>query len=199
MTDQSATAGFREFASIIGCKPSYVTELRKAGRLVLTDNGRRVVVADSIRLIEETRDPSKAGVAARHRKKREEASSGGGGGSSDVPAATGRDSLGDSIGGSVYQNARAVRERFLALAAKRDYEQSMGKLMSIPEIAAVASTVVVSFRSRMEAMAPQLAPQLAIEKSEAGCMVLLAEAIEDALTDLSREFTELSKKNQEAA
>lgn len=60
------TATRTEFARILGCRPSYVTELGKAGRLVLTANGRRVRVAESIARIEATRDPAKAGVAARH-------------------------------------------------------------------------------------------------------------------------------------
>src|SRR5690606_16487416 len=60
------TAGFREFAALAGFKPSYVTELRKVGRLVLTGDGKRVRVAESLALIEQTRDPAKAGVAARH-------------------------------------------------------------------------------------------------------------------------------------
>src|SRR5690606_28339636 len=49
-----------------GWKASYVTQLKAANRLVLTPDRRRVLVADSLRLIEDTRDPSKAGVAARH-------------------------------------------------------------------------------------------------------------------------------------
>ena len=34
--------GKKEFADLIGCAPSYVTKLRKEGRLVLTPNGRGV-------------------------------------------------------------------------------------------------------------------------------------------------------------
>src|SRR5690606_20320070 len=45
-------------------------ELRKAGRLVLTDNRRGVRVAESKRLIADTMDPGKTGVAARHARKR---------------------------------------------------------------------------------------------------------------------------------
>src|SRR5690348_2338572 len=47
-------ATFAEFAARLGCKRSYVTELRKAGRLVLTDDGK-VKVAESIARIEATR------------------------------------------------------------------------------------------------------------------------------------------------
>ena len=39
------TATFTEFAALHGCVKSHVTALRKAGRLVLTDDGKRVRVA----------------------------------------------------------------------------------------------------------------------------------------------------------
>lgn len=35
-----STATFTEFAAIHGCVKSHVTALRKAGRLVLTDDGK---------------------------------------------------------------------------------------------------------------------------------------------------------------
>ena len=38
------TASFAEFAKIQGCSKSYVTALRKSGRLVLTDDEKRVRV-----------------------------------------------------------------------------------------------------------------------------------------------------------
>lgn len=47
--------GKKEFADLVGCAPSYVTKLRKEGRLVLTPNGRGVRVAESLKLMAETR------------------------------------------------------------------------------------------------------------------------------------------------
>lgn len=60
----SATCSKAEFARRLGYKPSYVTELRKAGRLVM--DGDQVRVAESLARIAATRDPGKEGVAARH-------------------------------------------------------------------------------------------------------------------------------------
>ncbi|MGH8073724.1 MAG: hypothetical protein ACREO4_06580, partial [Lysobacter sp.] len=57
------TCGFREFATLAGFKPSYITELKSAGRLVLTDDRKKVRVAESLALIDQTRDPARAGVA----------------------------------------------------------------------------------------------------------------------------------------
>ena len=71
MADLPETESFRQFAARLGCRPGYVTELRHAGRLVLTEDGRRVRVAESLRLIQDTRDPTKAGVRARHAAERD--------------------------------------------------------------------------------------------------------------------------------
>ena len=64
---ESGTASFAGFARLIGERsPSYITQLKGEGRLVLTDDGKRVRVQESIALIKATADPAKAGVAARH-------------------------------------------------------------------------------------------------------------------------------------
>src|SRR5690606_14955871 len=64
------TMRFREFAAHLGRSPGYVTELKKTGRLALTPDGKRVIVAESLALIEATRDPARAGVARRHAAER---------------------------------------------------------------------------------------------------------------------------------
>ena len=46
--------GFQAFAQRIMRAPSYVTQLRKAGRLVLSADGKGVLVAESIKLIADT-------------------------------------------------------------------------------------------------------------------------------------------------
>ena len=65
------TSTFGEFAKIARFKASYVTQLKNDNRLVLTDDGKRVRVAESLARIAATKDPSKAGVAARHAAARE--------------------------------------------------------------------------------------------------------------------------------
>ncbi|MEO7773588.1 MAG: terminase small subunit, partial [Steroidobacteraceae bacterium] len=57
------TATFSQFAVIAGYKPGYITALRKDGRLVLTEDGKRVKVAESIQLIKDTKDPARIAVA----------------------------------------------------------------------------------------------------------------------------------------
>jgi len=60
----------KAFAQLNGWSPSYVTKLAQAGRLVFTDNNKKVLVEASLAKIEETKDPNRDDVAARHAKNR---------------------------------------------------------------------------------------------------------------------------------
>lgn len=54
-----------EFAELNGCSKSYVTKLGGEGRLVLTEDGKRVLVAESLaRIAETTRATERASVPA---------------------------------------------------------------------------------------------------------------------------------------
>lgn len=55
------TCTFLEFATFYGVAPSYVTELKGQGRIVMTADGARVVALASAKLIAETADPSRDG------------------------------------------------------------------------------------------------------------------------------------------
>lgn len=59
-----------QFAKRINRAPSYVTELIKHGRIVLTANGKRVEVEASLNRIAETASGAKPAVAARHQVER---------------------------------------------------------------------------------------------------------------------------------
>ena len=54
-----------DFAKIYRCKPSYVTKSIKEKKIVLSEDGKKVNVEASLRLIEATGDPSKQGVRDR--------------------------------------------------------------------------------------------------------------------------------------
>jgi len=182
---------FKEFARLQGFKPSYVTALRQAGRLVLTPDGSRVLVAESRARIEETRDPSKAGVAARHAAAREAQVP-------SPPVGLDRDEDADEEAAgerpeSPFQTNRAERERWLALSAKRDYEVSMGKLMLASEVESAVANAATSFRKAMERLPHLVAPQLAALNDEHAVRELLATEIEHALRDLAREFGDAAK------
>lgn len=67
-----ATMTRAAFARLRGLDKSYVSRLARAGRLVLTEDGREVRVAESIALLDDTRDPSKDGVRERFADQRGE-------------------------------------------------------------------------------------------------------------------------------
>lgn len=64
MSEMPETLGKAAFAEFIGRQPSYVTALRKAGRLVMAADGKSVRVAESLRLMVKTRG-ARDDVAAR--------------------------------------------------------------------------------------------------------------------------------------
>lgn len=196
------TAGFREFSVLLGCKPGYVTQLRKAGRLVLTSDGKRVLVAESRQLIEETRDPSKAGVSARHAAKRAEkaaspaqpseklapasAGQGGEGGDSDfVPPADPH----------AKRRAKALADKEEALARKalRDEQIELGRLLDVDQVREVVAGAVATMRTSLENIPIALAPELAAANSEDRVRALLVEAIEHGLGECARKLGALAK------
>ncbi len=195
--DQPAVLGFREFARRQNWKPGYVTELRKAGRLVLTDDGSGVRVAESLALIEETRDPARAGVAARHAAQRAVVATAAG------QAADSDDSadLGDDVpasgpaGGHQLRRAKALADKAEtdAKAAERDYQLSMGELLRADDVVAALRGGFATLRGALENLGNKYAPELAATGDEARIRVLLNEAIEHELTELNRQFSAIAK------
>ena len=186
----------REFAAHLGKKASYITLLKSTGRLVLSADGKRVCVAESIQRISNTMDPSKSGVAAYHASKRGE---GEGGSSPDgeiiVPELTGFELPVDRS----YQGSRARREHFAALSAERDYKMSMGTLMHADDVLPAVAGAISTLRQRLEALPDILAPQLTACGDESQARILLADTIEHALEEAARQFLQLSKPKEKTA
>lgn len=184
-------ATFKVFAEIIGCRPSYVTALRKSGRLVLTDDGRAVRVAESIARIEATRDPSRAGVADRHAAQRGAPLAIGAddvpGGEGDVPPEA------DSDGNPDYQRWKARRERAAALREEMRLGEETKDYIRRGDAAAVVADAFVMLRAALEAMPDNLAPVLAGEADEGRVRVLLAEEVESILGNCAAELRKLGQ------
>lgn len=193
MAAQDRAVTLKQFARLLDVSPGYITELKQAGRLVQDDAGR-VLVDASRASIKDTADPAKDGVRARHEAGRH-------GGGQDVAAdhdpGAGGHSGGASIG-STYQAARAVKERYLAMEAKRAYEQAIGKLMDASHVEAAVVDAVSKLRARLELLASTLGPEVASISSESACTARIAEAVEYALEETARQFTALCKPDQAA-
>lgn len=203
MVDAAApeTLGLREFATRLNVKPGYVTQLKKAGRLVLDRDGR-VLVAESLQLIEDTRDPARAGVAARHAERRAAAkpspSSSAAGGQGAPQQAGGDDTPAPEVVPNdphAKRRARALADQAEAAARKalRDEQVELGQLLQRDDVLPQIAAAVTTFRTSLESLAATLAPQLAALDDEARCKVLIDTSFEHALDDLARRFAGIGR------
>jgi len=196
------TATPAEFARIAERKPSYITELKNAGRLVLTDDGKRIRVAESLERIAATRDPSKDGVAARHEAARQSAAGEGAqaGPVASEAASSGTGDVGkdDTQGSTGYQHWRERSERAKALGLERENRLRDRELLEANEVVATIAAAVTTLRTRLESLPDILGPQLAAEVDEGRVRALMAETIEHALEEAARQFTALAKAEVEA-
>lgn len=176
-----------DFAKHINATPSYITQLKTAGRLVM--QGRMVNVEETIKLMDETKDPSKAGVADRHEREREQ--------KQIAPAAYGQNAhvMDDITGkaGSAYQQARAMKEKYAAMQAKIAYEKEVGILLVAQDAMLAVADGDAIIRNRLESLPDMLAPQLAAESDEQKIRALLMDQIEYLLGELSQSFHKLTR------
>lgn len=179
---------FSDFAVRLNVKRSYVTQLKKEGRLVLTEDGRRVLVQASIELIQSTRDPSKAAVAQRHAAARGAKADG----STTGHESSDRGSVGiaDEEPDHDYQVARAKREHYNAELAQMEFRKAAGDLMEAASVQTAVSGAVVALRTRIESWPMILAPQL-VGRDEAAIVATLADHIEHALNEVANQFTKM--------
>lgn len=202
------TASFREFADLVPCKPSWVTALRQSDRLVLTDDGKRVRVQESLQRIEDTRDHARVGVVARHAAARaaKGATIAGHAVAADVPAVAAESpSIPSALEGevetpapakdsSMFQHWRERGERAKALAAERENAIAEGKLMDAAIVVDAVKSHVASLRAGLESLPDFLAPQLVGVREEPKVRALIADAIEQRLAELSRQFGAIAKE-----
>lgn len=205
------TLGFREFATHMGWRPGYVTELRKAGRLVLSEDGRRVLVQASVERINATRDPSKEGVRERHAAARAAQAGEGAVPGADAIVGEPHGALG-AIGDDDYPDdynlgadinsphqlrrakALADKEEANARKALREEALEMGQLLVREEVVAVIAEAVVELRRKLELLPTTIAAALAATDSEEEVRSLLRDNIESALDATSKKFYALGRK-----
>ncbi len=175
----------------MGLKRHYGHQLGKDGRLVYVDDTRKLVdVIASVDRINASADPSRQSTVERHARGRAEATAG-----PDMPAPVQAPSVAAERGpdvGNSYQQARAVRERFLALEAKRAYEVAMGQLREAREVEALAATAMTELRIRLENLASTLAPMLTGQTDEAKVRALLQDQFAHTLESASHHFARLA-------
>lgn len=185
----------KAFARILGAAPSYITQLQEEGRLVLSADGKKVRVEESLALIRGTADPSKAGVAERHAAAR-----GAPTGAAVVDDQDGDDAMpADPVqGGDAKRRAKALADKAEtdAKAAELDYRQRVGELLEAAEVEHLIKSAVATFRGGLESLPDTLAPELSALSDEGRIRVVLGEAIEHRLEELSRAFGAIARREQ---
>ena len=132
-----------DFAKKYGYSKAAVTQFKNNGRMVFDSNGK-VDFDASIRKIKETADPARFDVTERHAKARESEYN-------TLDRSENRDN------GS-YQAARTVREKYLALQAKLDYELSLGELVEKSVVEKILFERARQFRDGVTATSKRIAP-----------------------------------------
>ncbi len=196
MNSRPETLSVPEFSEYIGCKRTYAYQLKKEGRLVLTDDGKRVRVAESIARIAETRDPSKSGVAIRHANARGAQAMTGHAATTgdDQEAATESNEEQDARqGGRSYdfQTAKAKREHWAAEREHAAWRKEAGELMEKPEVVASFADAGATLRGRLESWTATLPPQL-VGRDENAIRATLADQVERLLLDLADKFNRMA-------
>jgi hypothetical protein len=198
-----------DFAAHIGCKRNYGYQLRNEGRLVMAADGKHVLVLESIERIAATRDPSKAGVAARHAAARGAAAQTGH--SQNQPQApvnsehTATNSVAsdepgpDEPTGALYdfQSAKAKREHWAAEREHAQYLKEAGDLMERTAVVAAFADAGAAMRASLEAWQATLPPQL-VGLDEAAIRITLADQVEHLLHNLVDRFTRAAKQDASA-
>ena len=147
-----------DFARHIGVGRSYVTALKKSGRLVLDDVGK-VLVAPSMEAIAKSNGaPERAAVV--------------------VPT---------------YSDAKIRKEEAEAGLKEIELAKQQEILMVADDIRKCLSEYATTLRTRLERLPDRLAPQLAATCDEQQVRAMLTDAVEMALTEMSRHFESIAK------
>lgn len=163
-----------EFARMLGFSSVAVTKLKNAGRLVFTEDGL-VDVEASKKRIEETSDPRRDDVVRRNAEER----------GSDPGL------LSQSPVNASFQESRAMKEQYLALQAKADYETRMGELVERTTVERDWMNVAVILRTSLEKIPDSMAAVLAGESDIDRVHAMLTEQIEQALKQASDHINRL--------
>ena len=184
---QPEPLSFRAFAKRQGWKPGYVTQLKAAGRLALTADGRAVKVAESIALIAATRDPAKVGVQARHAAARAASASSAAEAGGEDDAAETPAPRADDPHSLRRAKAMADKEEALARKALRDEQVELGELLRRDDVEAAAANAAMELRTALQNLPNALA--LVDERDR----TVVADGIEHLLEDMERKFRAIGR------
>jgi hypothetical protein len=153
-------------------------------------------VAETDALVFETSDPSKVGVVERHEKERNEKQNAPVADVSEMDLA--RDEIGKQASG-IFQQSKALREKYNALLSKLEYEKATAKLLAIEDVNRAIYAAANTVRTRLESLPDRFAVQFAAETSSERIKSEMTETIEQLLTEMSRQFKKIATEHHEPA
>ena len=198
-----------DFAAHIGCKRNYGYQLRNEGRLVMAADGKHVLVAESIERIAATRDPSKAGVAARHAVARGAAAQTGHAQNTAVApeniAQVATETVANTENGQEdapgalydFQSAKAKREHWAAEREHAQYLKEAGELMERAAVVAAFADAGATLRAGLESWQVTLPPTL-VGLDESAIRTTLADQVERLLHDLVDKLGRMAEQGAQA-
>jgi hypothetical protein len=179
-----------KFNEYMGYKGRYVYQLREEGRLVLTDDGKRVRVTESIQRVAETKDPSRAAVAARHAAGRAPAPVRGDNGPGADDDAETSEAGHDLAGGRFkFQDGRAKREHYAALREEHAYLQDVGQLMVADEVLSAFADAGARIGAVLDTVPASIGPMLVGQSAEE-----IVRVLEDQMDVARGEFAAAMEK-----
>lgn len=190
-----------EFNRHMGYKGRFAWQLKNEQRLVMSDDGKRVRVAESIRLINDTKDPSRAAVAARHAAGRQGA------------LASAPDEAGDADDGATsepgapgsgfkFHDGKAKREHYAALREEIAYFKDVGQLMDSDEVLGAFADAGARVGAVLDTVPASVGPMLVGQPAEE-IVRILEDQMDVARTELATAMeklaAEISKRRKEGA
>lgn len=163
----------KQFAAHAGYAPSYITQLKREGRLVYDEAGGIDAEATLAR-VRETADPARAGVAERHAQARAA-------GGTD-PASGAQDAAGKIGMGYKFHQARKMRAD--ADMAEVELAEKQRRLIPAESADFAIADLAAAVRGRLELLPAQLAPTLAVLDDAVEIEARLVEVIEAELIQL---------------
>ncbi|WP_192333146.1 hypothetical protein [Comamonas sp. CMM01] len=194
-----------QFNSHMGYKGRYAYQLAKDGRLVLAEDGKHVLVAESIKRIEETRDPSRSAVAERHALGRGYAV--GGLGTADEDGAQDGEQVppqrpgagagtGTGTGNYQFQDARAKKEHYAALREEASFRKEAGELIEVGEVTGAFADAAAKVAGVLDALPATVGPMLAGQTQEE-VMRVLGEQMDIARAEMAAAINKLAADIEE--
>lgn len=188
-----------QFNSHMGYKGRYAYQLAKEGRLVLTEDGKRVLVAESIKRIEETRDPSRSAVTERHALGRGYAVGGLGtleGDDAQEGQQVSPQRPGAGAGNYQFQDARAKKEHYAALREEASFHKEAGELIEVGEVTGAFADAAAKVAGVLDALPATVGPMLAGQTQEE-VMRVLGEQMDIARAEMAAAINKLAADIEE--